>query len=152
MADEKVNGPEEGKGFKVFDRRFSVRGYGEVESSDEEPRREGPRKEEPPRPAEAAKPQAEEKPRGEKAESPGRREFDMLLAILQGNALAAMGLHPQTGERIGAADPRSARMFVDMVGMVKEKMKGNLTPEEERLLDQVFSDLQMLYVQQVGIG
>ncbi|MEK6712121.1 MAG: DUF1844 domain-containing protein, partial [Nitrospinota bacterium] len=80
------------------------------------------------------------------------REVEMLVAILQGNALAAMGLHPQTGERIGSPDPRNARMFVDMVTFVKDKMKGNLSAEEEALFAQVASDLQMLYVQQVGIG
>lgn len=143
---------EEDKGFKVSDRRFAVRGYEEEES--------------PPAPAgkpeekkkEAAPPRAEEKrpaPEAPSKEPPqgGRsREFEMFLAILQGNALAAMGLHPQTGERIGAPDPRNARAFVDMAVYVKDKMKGNLTAEEAALLDQVASDLQMLYVQQVGIG
>ena len=107
---------------------------------------------------EAAPPLAEEKPPAPEAPPKGppqggrSREFEMLLAILQGNALAAMGLHPQTGERIGAPDPRNARTFVDMVVYVKDKMKGNLSAEEAGLLDQVVSDLQLLYVQQVGIG
>jgi hypothetical protein len=148
---------EEEKGFKISDRRFAVRGYEEEEKETKAPPA-------PPEPEAKAPPQAEEKPvqAGEEkpAQAPAQeppdggrsREFEMLLAILQGNALAAMGLHPQTGERIGTPDSRTARMFVDMVNFVKDKMKGNLTAEEAALLEQVASDLQMLYVQQVGIG
>jgi len=74
------------------------------------------------------------------------------LAILQGNALAAMGVNPQTGERMGGADPRSAKLMVDLVGYVHDKMQGNLSEAEEQVLSQVLSDLRMVYVQQVGIG
>jgi len=153
--EEGTTGQEESKAFKVSDRRFSVRGYEEEEEPSEEekespaPPREAPaeRASEPPPAEESALPPPEPA-----AEEEADRRFEMLVAILQGNALAAMGLHPQTGERVGQADPRSSRMFVDMIGLVKEKMEGNLTPEEEKLLDQVLSDLKMIFVQQVGIG
>ena len=90
---------------------------------------------------------------GDEPPAPGEvsREFETLLAILQANAVAAMGLNPQTGERAGGADPRTAKMFVDMISMVKEKMEGNLTPEEDSLISRVVSDLKMMYVQQVGM-
>ncbi len=80
------------------------------------------------------------------------REFETLLAILQTNAIAAMGINPQTGERSGGADPRSAKLFVDMISMVKDKMAGNLSEGEEQILSQVLSELRMMYVQHVGIG
>lgn len=162
MAEVENNGGEETKGFKISDRRLSVRGY---EDSEEEETSSlvGER---PPEqvPASSATPSAEEvrssatSPMAESGPEPGgenggdSRQFETLLAILQGNALAAMGLHPQTGERVGQADPRSAKMMVDMVGMVKDKMVGNLTLEEEKLISQVLSDLRLIYVQQVGIG
>ncbi len=90
---------------------------------------------------------------GDEPPAPGEvsREFETLLAILQANAVAAMGLNPQTGERAGGADPRTAKMFVDMISMVKEKMEGNLPPEEDSLISRVVSDLKMMYVQQVGM-
>ncbi|MBI3126362.1 MAG: DUF1844 domain-containing protein [Candidatus Tectomicrobia bacterium] len=144
---------EEGKGFKVSDRRFAVRGYEEEEEAP--PRPAEPERKEPPRAEElrpAPAPDPRQAPPKEAPAGARSREFEMLLAILQGNALAAMGVHPQTGERIGNPDPRNARMFVDMVKFVQEKMKGNLSAEEETLLEQVVADLQMLYVQQVGIG
>ena len=174
MEDENV----ESKGFKVSDRRFSVRGYEDEESSapsdaqpilspdtaDEHVKPESgalssePEVMEPePVPSQAVpEPEPEEnaQPAGEEADEDGEEDksFEMLVAIVQQNALAAMGIHPQTGERMGTADPRSSKIFVDLFASLKEKTQGNLSPEEEQLLNQVHSDLQMVYVQQVGFG
>ena len=176
MEDENV----ENKGFKISDRRFSVRGYEDEDSSasggegqilspdvaDEEmspqPGAVSPGPEamepEPAPPPEVPQPQAEEKaqPPAEEADADEDDEedksFEMLVAIVQQNALAAMGIHPQTGERLGAADPRSSKVFVDLLEALKEKTKGNLSQEEEHLLNQVHSDLQMIYVREVGFG
>ncbi|MFC1492137.1 DUF1844 domain-containing protein [Nitrospinota bacterium] len=171
MAEENRS-EEEGKGFKVSDRRLSVRGYEdseeETDSGDGSEKREADPMEPPPEshPVGESPPAAEPSIPGESDPEPAvedaggeppvpgeaPKEFETLLAILQANAIAAMGLHPQTGERVGGADPRNAKLFVDMIAMVKKKMEGNLTPEEDRLLSQVLSDLQMMYVQQVGLG
>ncbi len=165
MAEESSNG-EEGKGFKVSDRRFSVRGYDDAEEEEsssplpeEAPPGPVPSPESPPMAEDALplEPPPPESPAGqageaEPAEGPGLKGFETLLAILQGNALAAMGLHPQTGERVGGADPRNAKLMVDLIGVMKDKMAGNLTEDEGKLISQVLSDLQMIYVQQVGIG
>ena len=176
MEEENV----EDKGFKISDRRFSVRGYEDEESpasggegpllspdaADEEmspqPGAFAPGPEamepEPAPPPEVPQPQAEEReqPPVEDADADEEEEedksFEMLIAIVQQNALAAMGIHPQTGERIGAADPRSSKIFVDLFAALKEKTEGNLTQEEEHLLNQVHSDLQMIYVREVGFG
>lgn len=166
----------ESKGFKVSDRRFSVRGYEDEESpasggegrllspdaADEET---GPQtgavsaepevmEPEPAPPQEVPQPRAEERaqPPAEDEDEEEDKSFEMLIAIVQQNALAAMGIHPQTGERIGAADPRSSKIFVDLFAALKEKTEGNLSEEEEHLLNQVHSDLQMIYVREVGFG
>ena len=167
MAEEEKFGEEaseeESRGFKVSDRRLSVRGY---EEEDEEP--SPPEPSAPPREPDSP-PVAEETPSPPPAgsgpdrsgeaeppdappEDPEARHFETLIAILQGNALAAMGLNPQTGERVGEPEPRSAKMMVDLIGMMKEKMAGNLTDDEDKLITQILSDLRMIYVQQVGIG
>ena len=174
MEEENV----ENKGFKISDRRFSVRGYEDEESSvssgegqllspdaaDEEMSPQtgavssAPEamEAEPAPPREVPQPQAEEReqPPAEDADEDEEEDksFEMLIAIVQQNALAAMGIHPQTGERIGAADPRSSKIFVDLFAALKEKTEGNLTQEEEHLLNQVHSDLQMIYVREVGFG
>lgn len=174
MEEENV----ENKGFKISDRRFSVRGYEDEESpasggegqllspdaADEETSPQtgavSPDPEvmepEPAPPPEVPQPGAEERAQppddegGEDEEED--KSFEMLIAIVQQNALAAMGIHPQTGERIGAADPRSSKIFVDLFAALKEKTEGNLSEEEEHLLNQVHSDLQMIYVREVGFG
>src|SRR5262245_33940953 len=43
-----------------------------------------------------------------------------------------------------------ARQWIDLVGLLREKTKGNLTGEEERLLEQVYLDLRMKFVQVAG--
>ena len=177
MAEEEGGAQEEDKGFKVTDRRFASRGYddvadeepeasgeaaasGEVAAAGAPPPSSGERAPEAPSPPPAPAPEAEAaevgRGGGEAEEDEGREgvahEFEMLIAILQTNALAALGLNPQTGERVGQPDPRGARLCVDVIAMVKEKMAGNLSPQEDVLLSHVVSDLQMLYVRDVGIG
>ncbi len=148
---------EESRGFKVSDRRLSVRGYDEEdeEKSSPEPSAPPPVAEEtpPPPPARSGPDRSGEAgPPDAPPDDPEARHFETLLAMLQGNALAAMGLNPQTGERVGEPEPQSAKMMVDLIGMMKEKMAGNLTDEEDKLITQILSDLRMIYVQQVGIG
>ena len=161
MAEDDREG-EEDRGFKVSDRRYSITGY---QNSEEEAAPEAPPAPEPPAPepppvAAGPPPAAAEAPASappftEEAE-PGTgqeisREFETLLSILQLNSLAAMGINPQTGERAGAADQRSARLLLDTFTLAKEKMKGNLTEEEEKLFGQILADLKMIYVREVGI-
>ncbi len=154
MAEDDREG-EEDRGFKVSDRRYSITGY---QNSEEEAAPEAPPAPEPPAPEPppaAAEAPASAPPFTEEAE-PGTgqeisREFETLLSILQLNSLAAMGINPQTGERAGAADQRSARLLLDTFALAKEKMKGNLTEEEEKLFGQILADLKMIYVREVGI-
>jgi hypothetical protein len=40
-----------------------------------------------------------------------------------------------------------ARQTIDLIGMLEEKTKGNLTGDEERLLGQILFDLRMRFVE-----
>jgi hypothetical protein len=40
-----------------------------------------------------------------------------------------------------------ARTDIDLLGLLQEKTKGNLTGDEERLLSQALTDLRMRYVE-----
>ena len=42
-----------------------------------------------------------------------------------------------------------ARQTIDILGMIEQKTRGNLTGEEERLLQQILFDLRMRYVAKV---
>ena len=53
--------------------------------------------------------------------------------------------NPETGgvER----DLALARQTIDLIAMLEEKTKGNLSGEEERLIGQILFDLRMRYVE-----
>jgi hypothetical protein len=72
--------------------------------------------------------------------------FANFLLSLASQAAAAMGLaeNPMTGRR--QTDLEMSRYWIDVLGMLHEKTKGNLHPQEQRLFDGLLSDLRMQYV------
>jgi hypothetical protein len=55
--------------------------------------------------------------------------------------------HPESGERLH--DVEAAKMFIDQLEMLEVKTKGNLTREEEKLLQQSLTHLRLTFVQAV---
>ena len=93
--------------------------------------------EEPTRPAPA--------PRGRGKASPGS-DFGLFLSSLSMQALMALGeaAHPAMGQP--HEDLEQARYLIDVLSLLQEKTKGNLTPEESALLDGALYELRMKYV------
>ena len=81
------------------------------------------------------------------AEDPA--SFVNFLSTLATNAAAALGAvpHPATGKR--TLDLDTGKYWLDVLGMIKEKTKGNLHPQEGRILDSLLADLRMQYVTMV---
>jgi hypothetical protein len=75
-------------------------------------------------------------------------DFASLLISLGHSALYHLGLvaDPQSGQR-GERNLALARETIDLVEMLQQKTRGNLTPDEERLLDDLLYDLRMRYVE-----
>lgn len=75
--------------------------------------------------------------------------FVNFLSTLATNAAAALGAvpHPATGQR--GLDLETGKYWLDVLGMIRDKTKGNLHPQEARLLDGLLGDLRMQYVQLV---
>ena len=71
-------------------------------------------------------------------------EFVMMQAQ---NAALFLGQipNPQTGK--GEVNLEVARMFIDQLGMIQEKTRGNLTREEEGVLGNTLSNLQIAFVE-----
>ena len=67
--------------------------------------------------------------------------------MLTTQALSYMGAYPdpKTGKAMIALD--YAKLHIDMLGILEEKTKGNLTGEEERLLGQILFDLRLRFVE-----
>lgn len=74
--------------------------------------------------------------------------FTIFLSSLGMQALIAMGrlVNPVTGKP--EKNLEQARFLVDTLGIIKEKTKGNLNPEEEKLLDESLFNLRMIYVEE----
>jgi hypothetical protein len=86
---------------------------------------------------------------GEDGEIPGAEDpasFVNFLSTLATNAAASLGAvpHPATGQR--SLDLETGKYWLDVLAMIKEKTKGNLHPQEDRLLDGLLADLRMQYV------
>src|ERR1044071_8114872 len=71
-------------------------------------------------------------------------EFVMMQAQ---NAALFLGQipNPKTGE--GEVNLELARMFIDQLAMIQEKTRGNLTNEEDTVLRNTLSNLQMVFVE-----
>ena len=86
----------------------------------------------------------------DEAEAPGRPGepslFSDFVVNLASQAAMYMGLvddplGPRVPVNLGAA-----RQMLDILGMLREKTRGNLTPDENVLMERILSDLRMQYV------
>ena len=72
--------------------------------------------------------------------------FEFLVLSLRMQAEMQLGLH-QYGEEKHEPDLRLARHSIDMLAMVQEKTRGNLSLEEQRLIDNSLTELRFRYLQ-----
>ena len=74
-------------------------------------------------------------------------DFATFILSLSHSALLHLGeaQHPETGKF--EKNLALARQTIDLVGMLEEKTRGNLTGDEERLIGQILYDLRMRYVE-----
>ncbi len=56
--------------------------------------------------------------------------------------------HPVTGETAVNLEP--ARVFIDHLELLREKTRGNLSKEEDNILNKILAELQMTFVQVSG--
>lgn len=72
--------------------------------------------------------------------------FVNFLMSIASNAAAALGMmeHPVTHQR--EVDLELGKHWIDILGMLEKKTKGNLTKQEHQILEGLLSDLRMQYV------
>lgn len=91
---------------------------------------------------------AEEAPK-EEAAPPAEAEeasFEGLLSGLAMQAMMALGvLAPRDAKEV-TVDLRGAKYVIDLLIVLRDKTKGNLTPEEQGYLAESLADLQQTYV------
>lgn len=81
---------------------------------------------------------------------PAGGEFVFLLSSLSMEALRAMGEMPDPRAGVGHVDLEQARLLIDILGMLQEKTRGNLTPEEASMLESLLYELRMKFVAKQG--
>jgi hypothetical protein len=73
--------------------------------------------------------------------------FATLVLSLVNNAAILLGDVPDpTTGKAGTPDLEAASYMIDLLGMLEKKTRGNLTADEERLLQQALYDLRLRYV------
>ncbi len=130
MENDRKSGDEE-KGFVVKDKRFSAK------------------KEEKPEPQAKQEGRAEEAPGKEAFAQEGplpEIDFTHFIFSLSTSALIQLGEVQDPFTQKAEKNLPLAKQTIDLIAMLKEKTKGNLTPEEEKIIEYVLYDLRMRYV------
>ena len=137
---------EEEKGFVIKDKRTFSQETGEPK---EEQTQEAPEE----RAAESAEkeaPQTEAKAaEGEETQLP-EINFSTFIISLNASALVQLGVieDPASGTKV--KNLPVAKQTIDILNMLEEKTRGNLTKEEENIIKNVLYDLRILYVKETG--
>lgn len=76
-------------------------------------------------------------------------DFTTFVLSLSTSAFVQLGVTPD-GKPTSEKSLPMAKQTIDLIAMLEEKTKGNLTGEEERLLSEVLFDLRMRYVEARG--
>ena len=85
-------------------------------------------------------------------EEPKGVDFTMLISAMAQPALLFLGEINAPGSDEPHVDIEQARIQIDMLELLRVKCRGNLSPEEEALLDRILYQLRMLYVARSGGG
>jgi len=145
---------EDKRGFKVQDRRrFSSEG--EAKEGGDAPAASSEPLEIKSKPAASAsdapsKPQATaEHPAAShhSSEPPPELTFAAFLWSLSEQALAALGEVPDPSSGTVSRDLLLAQQMIDIISMLRDKTRGNLDAQEQAMLKEILSGLQMKYVE-----
>ena len=140
MAEEKV----ESSGFKVVDRRAftsageRISGQSEKEQDGREPES---RLDAQPAAAQPAGPEPEDE------DSETSEHFAMLVSYLSTTAMFQLGLLPGPGGEYMPSDLANGSRTIDLLEVLQEKTRGNLTLQEAKLLEDVLYELRMTFLE-----
>lgn len=86
-------------------------------------------------------------------QAPGREEegmpearFDLFVSGLAMEALIALGEMPHPVTRRQSANLQQAKYLIDVLGIIEEKTRGNISVDEGKLLQDALYQLRMRYL------
>jgi len=117
---------EEKTGFTIKDRRIFAEEKEEIKNKEEE----------------------KEPPKEESKTPLPEINFATFIISLNASALVHLGVidDPATGKKV--KNLSMGKQTIDILGMIEEKTKGNLSKEEENLLKNILYDLRIIYVKE----
>ena len=123
------NDDKKGEGFVIKDSRSSQLSQEEAENQDSQ---------------ESSNPTRTET--GQQPQQPFQIDFSTFIMSLTSSAFYHLGdiADPETGKM--ETNLPAVNQTIDMLTMLREKTKGNLNEEENKLLEQLIYELQMKYV------
>jgi hypothetical protein len=80
-------------------------------------------------------------------EERGPVTFHSFVLGLAASALIHLGARPNPETGAVKKDLALARETVDLLALLTEKTRGNLTPDEERLVESLLADLRLKFVE-----
>jgi hypothetical protein len=145
MAGEEEK--KEGKGFTVKDRRRFSPETGETR---EEPVKDSSD----PDVTNQSQPTEEKTSQSSSSGAAGEMplpEINFSTFVISLSTQALMHLGEMANPLTGKVEPDTpvAKQMIDMIGMLREKTRGNLVAAEERLMEDILFDLRMKYVEAV---
>jgi hypothetical protein len=123
-----VSESESPKGFKVVDRRGGRQ---------PDPPAEAPKGDEPPG----------EDPGAVEARAGATLDFSTFLLSLASSAMVHLGDLPHPEGGAAQRNLPQAKQTIDLMALLEEKTKGNLTPDEAHFLGSALRDLRLRYVE-----
>ena len=84
------------------------------------------------------------------AEEMPQAQFDLFISGLAMESLIALGDMPHPATRRQAVNLPQAKYLIDLIGVLEEKTKGNLSAEEQQLLNDTLYQLRMRYLTKSG--
>jgi hypothetical protein len=86
--------------------------------------------------------------RSEKGPQLPKMDFSMFIFSLNSSALVHLGVldDPSAGQK--SPNLPAARQTIDILAMLEEKTRGNLTKDEEDMLKHILHDLRIIYVKE----
>jgi hypothetical protein len=124
--------------FKITDkRRFTSEG--ESKPGEEAVNERTVRQEPPPEPDRSGE--------SHEQQPPSKIDFPTLVLSLANTALFQLGLIKTSESDEPKKDLNGARQTIDILGLLEEKTRGNLTDQEQRILTETLFQLRMVFVE-----
>lgn len=83
----------------------------------------------------------------DESKAPREIDFTTFCISLGSSAFVHLGEVPHPESQTLAPDLLLAKQTIDILGMLREKTRGNLTPEEDKLLEHLLLDLRLRFVE-----